>query len=91
VRHTVLCHVEEEFYERVAAQAARIGCSVPTFCMVGIADHVAASEAREQANQRKAAKEPKLHSDFLGKRNIFAVMDGTIPQPSALAAKEPKP
>ena len=45
--------------------------------------------ALDQPLERKAAKEPKLHSDFLGKRNIFAVMDGTIPQPSALAAKEP--
>jgi hypothetical protein len=70
-------------------QAIDQGVTVQAYIVNSIWKIVLHDEA--SVHQRKAAKEPKLHSDFLGKRNIFAVMDGTIPQPSALAAKEPKP
>ena len=71
-----------DVYRKAEELAARLGVSLTDVFCLAISEYIA---------ERKAAKEPKLHSDFLGKRNIFAVMDGTIPQPSALAAKEPKP
>ena len=72
-----------DVYRKAEELAARLGVSLNDVFTLAVSVYL--------ATERKAAKEPKLHSDFLGKRNIFAVMDGTIPQPSALAAKEPKP